>query len=128
MRILIYGTKEDCVSCISCLDDVAQLQYRHVEYARSNDYDEFVKALTEADNVIDLTVIISDGAEGMEAVMASKRSRPDVPAVWISDDANFAIQSYRMGCTFFGVRPVNKEMMADAIQNYNKERLGYGGR
>ncbi|MBQ4648683.1 MAG: hypothetical protein IJN86_07675 [Clostridia bacterium] len=124
MRILIYGTKEDCNGCISCLDDVAQLQYRHVEYISADDYDEFIKTLAETTSVIDLTIIISDGAEGMEAVMASKRASPEVPVVWISDDANFAIQSYRMGCTFFGVRPVSKEMMADAIQNYNKERLG----
>lgn len=123
MRIIIYGSEKDYDNCVSCLEDVSQLQYRHIEYEHTSNYDKFVQTLDSTNDVYDLVIVVQDGAEGMEAVMASKRVCPDTPVVWISDDAAFGIQSYRIGCTFFGVRPINKEMMADAIHKYNKERL-----
>ncbi len=122
MRIFIYGLKDDYNGCVACLEEVNGLQYRLIEYTHADDYDDYIKRLTACD-AQDLIIVIFDGAEGMEAVMASKRVWPDTPVIWISDDSNFGIQSYRIGCTFFGVKPVNKEMMAEAIQRYNKERL-----
>ena len=124
MHIIIYGEKKDCDTCISCLSDVPELQYRLVEYTYINDYDEFVLALDRGGFQPDLVVVASDGAAGMEAVMASKRSRPDVAVVWMSNDGDFGAQSYRLGCTFFGVKPITKELIQNAIQKYNKERLG----
>ena len=83
MRIFIYASDEDYNNCISCLEDVAELQYRHIEYTHSHDYDDYIKRLI-ACNEQDLVIVVFDGAEGMEAVMASKRLCPDAPVIWIS--------------------------------------------
>lgn len=124
MHILIYGEENDCDICISCLSDVPELQYRLIEYTTVNDYDEYISTLDCHGDKIELAVVTANGAEGMEAVMAAKRSRSDVSVVWISNDGNFGTQSYRLGCTFFGIKPITKELLQNAIRKYNKERLG----
>lgn len=124
MHIVIYGEKADCDICISCLGDVSELQYRLIEYTTVNDYDEFIGIIDNGRCKTDLVLVTANGAEGMEAVTASKGLRPDVAVVWISEDGNFGTQSYRLGCTYFGVKPITQDLLNNAIQKYNKERLG----
>lgn len=124
MRIFVYGIKSDYDTCVSLLSDVPELQYRHLNYSHTDSYDDFIKLLADQKNELDLIVIVSDGASGMEAVMAAKSVSSSVPVVWISDDAGFGTQSYRLGCSFFGVKPMSGEMMVNAIRKYSQERVG----
>jgi len=122
MHIVVYGTKSDYDACISCLGAVPRLQYRRVLYTHAEDYDSLIRHLGSQD-AADLIIVTVDGAEGMEGAMASKRLRDDVPVIWISDDANFGVQSHRLGCTFFAVKPITEQVMANAIHHYRQERV-----
>ena len=53
----------------------------------------------------DLIIVLADGADGMEGVIAAKNADGDTPVIWLSDDEGFGAQSYRLGCTYFHKKP-----------------------
>lgn len=123
MHIVVYGKKEDYDACVFCLDSIPELQYRKLRYTHTDDYDSFIGFLGSC-GVPDLIIVTVDGAEGMEGVMASKRLCGNVSVVWFSDDLNFGVQSMRLGCTFFGTKPITKQAVSTAISKYRQERIG----
>ncbi len=50
----------------------------------------------------DAAVVLTDGAQGMEAAMIVRRLYPTLPLIWFSDDHAFATQAYRLQASYFG--------------------------
>lgn len=115
MKIVIYGHGHEREEFCSLLEIQASLAFRQSEYKFCEDYDDFIKTLSDGE--YDLIIVAVDGAIGMEGVIASKNIRPDTAVIWFSDDKAFGAQSYRLGCSYFSVKPVTDEALSNAIHS-----------
>ena len=123
MKVLVYGHKNEYEECALLLSALPVLQYRRMEFCHAEDYDSFIGLLPEMESE-DPVVILTDGAEGMEGVLAAKRQSPALPVFWFSNDKGFGVQSHRLECTFFAVKPLTEQKVQAAIEAYQKERIG----
>lgn len=121
MNIIVYGLINDYNACVSFMDDLPELQYRQIRYTHTECYDDFILELNNTR--YEIIAILMDGAEGMEGVIASKEIYPQSSVIWISDDEGFGVQSHRLGCTFFGTKPITEELLSSAIKRYREERI-----
>lgn len=111
MKLILYGTASDREGFSKALAALPDCSYRSFRIADYADYDGFIAGLGEAQCV----VVMMDGADGMEGVMAAKELRGDVPVIWFSDDGGFGAQSYRLGCAYFHEKPVSSRILSAAI-------------
>ena len=118
MRILLFGSLEDYIHTLDCQDMVCELQYRRIECIHAPDFDSFLEKLRAT--VYDVIVVSASGAEGMEGVIAAQKLVPDGHIVWLSDDPGFGIQAHRLGCTYFGVKPITEALIAKAYRAYHQ--------
>ncbi len=111
IKTLLFGTPQECESTGQILQSTLVghcLEYRHV-----NDMEEFEAALVEWEP--SLTVVVADGAAGLESVFRSRNRRPCVPVFWFSDDREFGMQSYRLECAYFSTKPITHDKLSHAI-------------
>ncbi len=113
MRIMLYGTSEECKRIREMCETQTFLAFRNVEYIEKNDYESYVRALAEKD--ITGVLVLADGANGMEGVIASKEMRSQVPVAWFSDDVGFGCQSYRLNAAYFHSKPITPELLDIAL-------------
>lgn len=113
--------KEDFDACVSGIGSLAELQYRQIQYTHADNFDLLLEILPRIKS--DVILVLADGAEGMEGVIASKKLCPDTAVVWFSDDEGFGPQSYRLGCTYFASKPVTEHILSSAFQKYRQERI-----
>ena len=124
MDVLIYGNAEERDLLMRHLRTEACMAFRLVKYSNAEDYDTFLKLLRKGD--YDMVFILADNAAGMEGVIASQNVHPETPIVWFSNDKNFVAQSYRLGVTYFSVKPINDRTVNLALQRcYSKEEVAY---
>ena len=114
MNIIIYGTKTEYVSLRADLENETVLQYRQIRYRHEEHYDDLLKALSEES--YDMIFVLQNGAEGMEGVIASRNLCPNASVIWFSDDKGFGVQSYRLNCSFFAVKPVSVKILSLALE------------
>lgn len=113
MRILLFGNYNECQKAIKYIDEIPEILHRKKEHRVIDDYDEFYKEVV--DYAPHLTVVLADGAGGMEGVYRSRQARPEVPVFWFSDDWNFGNQSHRLQCTYFSGKPMSADKFQRAI-------------
>ena len=77
MKVLVYGQKNEYEECALLLSALPVLQYRRMEFCHAEDYDSFIGLLPEMESE-DPVVILTDGAEGMEGVLAAN---PDLTVI-----------------------------------------------
>lgn len=118
MRILLFGSIEDYTCVLNCQDLVCDLQYRRIKCCHAPDFDSFLDQLRG--DSYDIIVVSAGGAEGMEGVIAAQKLVPNGDIVWLSDDPGFGIQAHRLGCTYFGVKPITEELIAKAYRAYHQ--------
>lgn len=112
MRTLIYGTPCEC-------SDAADAMRR---MSRSADCEfRFVYSLESLPEQLaafrpGLFVVLKNGAAGMEGVYCARRSQPDLPLFWFSDDCGFGMQSHRLECDYFAVKPFTTEKLQKAMR------------
>lgn len=111
MLICIYGTANEADILKAKIAQLALFAYRKISYRVCRKYEAFVHEFSMAD----LIVVLADGADGMEGVIAVKRSGSDMPVIWLSDDEGFAVQSYRLGCNYFHKKPITLEKLREAL-------------
>ncbi len=63
----------------------------------------------------DLIIVAAPGAEGMETVITAREAAPETPLLWCSDDAAFAVASYRLRCSLFLPLPLQPDQVRDAM-------------
>lgn len=114
MNVLIYGNTREKDLIIQHMKSQACMAFRLLHFTQTEDYDEFVDHLQKG--VPDLIYVTMDNAAGMEGVIAVKNLHPHTPIVWFSNDKNFVAQSYRLGVSYFSVKPIDGKMMNLAIE------------
>lgn len=113
VKILLFGEEDECNQAIQCLNQISELSEK-TKYSRvTDDYDEFYKEVVDYEP--DLTVVLADGANGMEGVYRSRQARPEIPVFWFSNDWNFGNQSHRLKCAYFSGKPVSTDKFQRAI-------------
>ena len=114
MDVLIYGNSTEKEILIQHLKTEACTAFRKIRYSHAEDYDFYLKKLRE--RYYDIVFILADNAVGMEGVIAAQTVHPENPIVWFSNDKNFVAQSYRLGVTYFAVKPVEKKAVTLALK------------
>ena len=111
LNIVIYGQEKECEEALSLLKKSNQ----NFDYATSftNDNDELQQLL--ALGKTKLVIVLADGADGMEAVYTAKGYEPNLIVFWFSNDVRFAMQSHRLECAYFSVKPLTAEKLAKAF-------------
>lgn len=118
MEIIIYGLQKDYNTVLACMDALPELQYRRIDCSHTENYDDFLHLLHT--KRYDMVIVLADGAEGMEGVIASQTLSPDTMKVWISNDEGFGIQAHRMNCAYFAVKPITEEMVSKAYRVWQR--------
>ena len=111
MLICVYDTANESEILKAKISKLALCAYRKIAYRICRRYESFVGGLKNAD----LIVVLADGADGMEGVMAVKNADKNTPVIRLSDDEGFAAQSYRLGCTYFHTKPIPIEKLEEAM-------------
>ena len=114
MNILIYGNTRDQELIIQHMRSQACMAFRKLDVKQTEDYDEFLTFLERTD--YELVFVAMDSATGMEGVIAVKNLQPHTPVIWISNDKNFVAQSYRLGVTYFSVKPIEERIIGLALK------------
>lgn len=90
------------------------MAFRRINYLHTENYDTFLEMLDEEE--YEMVFVMMDNAVGMEGVIAVQNLHPDTPIIWFSNDKNFVAQSYRLGVTYFSVKPIEEKTIRLALQ------------
>ena len=118
MEVLIYGSKTEKELLIRHMESEACMAFRLMKYSHAEDYDTYLKELRNQE--YDIVFVMADNAAGMEGVIALQNVNPETPIVWFSNDKNFVAQSYRLGVTYFSVKPIDGKTVCLALQRCKK--------
>ena len=83
MRSAVYGTKTDREELSRLLSALPEQCYRKIRVTDYPDRDSFIAGLRESPP--DIVVVMMDGADGMEGVIAARNICGDVLVLWFSD-------------------------------------------
>ena len=119
MNVLIYGNAREKEILVQHLKSQACMAFRVVEYSHAKEYDNYLAMLRMQS--YDIVFILMDNAAGMEGVIAAKNVQPDVSIVWFSNDKNFVAQSYRLGVTYFAVKPIDEKIVRLALEKCQRK-------
>lgn len=111
LNIILYGQENECNDTISLLRKSNQNYNYSASCANNNDKLQQLLALSKTS----LIIVLADGADGMEAVYTAKKYEPEIVVFWFSNDINFAMQSHRLECAYFSVKPITEEKLAKAF-------------
>ena len=114
MKAVIYSNRNDHAELMSIICKMPEWCPPHCEFIHLDDYDDLRRSLA-ADRP-DFIIVYFDGAHGMEACIGIKKITPSTPLIWFSNDRGFGPQSYRLDCTFFGIKPASEERLQSAFQ------------
>lgn len=119
MNVVVFATEQDYTNLKKTTEYVINSKEQVVNWTYANDYDEFRKILSDANQ--NLMVVMIDGARGMEACIGARKIRPNMPLFWFSNDDGFGPQSYRLNCTYFGIKPVMEQSIKMAYMCYERQ-------
>ncbi len=111
MLICVYDTANEAEILKAKITQIATAACRRIAYRVCQRYESFATECKTAD----LIIVLADGADGMEGVIAAKNADRDTPVIWLSDDEGFGAQSYRLGCTYFHKKPIPLEKLKEAL-------------
>ena len=114
LRTLIYGANDESREVVELLQTILAQREREHQCLHTDNLDDFQVRLVEWNP--GLAIVLANGAAGMEGVYLVKRSNPDIPIFWFSDDRNFGMQSHRLECAYFAAKPVTREKLEKAFQ------------
>ena len=114
IKTLIYGDPGECADAEAVLRSLEPLLGFGMEFRYSHCHDDFREQLPQWKP--GLSLVLPNGAEGMEGVFAVKEHHPNSLVFWFSDDQGFGMMSYRLECDYFSVKPVTKEKIIRAFR------------
>jgi two-component SAPR family response regulator len=112
MKVLLFGSEAECDLIIEVLkcSSIA----KRLEYSQTDNSDELLNKLKSINP--DMVIVSSDGAFGMERIIATRKLCPDAMLLWFSNDKDFGAQAYRLNCDYFSVKPVTKQRVLSVIE------------
>jgi len=114
IRIIVCGGKQECCNTVELFQGLELFQQRNMESLHIDDREELGEQLVSWKP--HLVIVQENGAAGMEYVYRAREIKPEVPVFWFSDDHEFGLQSYRLECEYFSVKPVTKEKLKRAFE------------
>ena len=123
MRVLFYGEAAECDQAVAafCTLPLVGKKTSLCTYSRESFRDNLVAWLPS------LIVVLADRSEGMDGVYLAKQLRPELPLFWFSDDKGFGMQSHRLGCDYFAVKPFTVEKLCKALRRCCHMGIRIGG-
>lgn len=112
-NIILYGPHEECEIAAELIRRLVMFADSIFEFA--NKREDLQKKLKAAD--VKLVIVLSNGADGMEGVYAVRDCDTQQPIFWFSDDINFAMQSHRLECSYFAIKPLTEDKLFRAMQH-----------
>lgn len=113
MNILFFGEAAECQPAIDTVQGFLHMKEEPDSIRRVNSRDALRMQLAGWEP--SLILVLADRSRGMEGVYAAKETRPEIPVFWFSDDEGFGMQSYRLECDYFAVKPVTEEKLKMAF-------------
>ncbi|MBR3811700.1 MAG: hypothetical protein IKJ16_05145 [Agathobacter sp.] len=114
MKVLIYGVDSDKALISNHMKKQPDMAFRLIQYTQTEDYDSFLELMEKSE--YEIIIVMMDNAAGMEGARAAKELKPHTPVLWFSNDKNFVAQSYRLGVTYFSVKPIEERIIGLALQ------------
>lgn len=126
MRVMLYGEVAECQQAMEILQGcpLTAAEPCRIQYTGSRDV--FREQLVAWDP--QLVVILADRSNGMEGVYTARETRPDTPVFWFYDDVGFGMQSHRLECDYFAVKPVTAEKLKKAFRRCRHIGIQIAGR
>ena len=112
-RTLIFGADDESYELQLLLSKQLIYQQNQHNFITKSDLDEFRVKMIDWQPT--LVIIISNGAMGMEAAYITRKNNLDVPLLWFSDDIDFGMESHRLNCDYFSVKPITEEKISKAL-------------
>ena len=125
IRTLLFGGEAECRAAAEALRTLDLLTHHVHDHRHVDDLEELDVVL--ADWMPTLLIVLANGARGMEGVFRAKERRPELPVFWFSDDREFGMQSYRLGCAYFSTKPLTPDKISHAIRRCEHVGIRYGG-
>ncbi len=113
MQIAVFADRPYQEIIRNHIDLSPALRFRKLDLICAADHDSFTSLSVDRPEMV---LVMSDGAKGMEAVIAGRKCYPQAPVAWFSDDAEFGAQSYRLGCSYFAPLPLTEEKLLAALK------------
>ena len=113
-NIILYGEQQECEEVITLLKINPILNGKKLICSCINEQEELQMRLVDGNR--DLVIVLADGAKGMEGVYTVKEHDRDLAVFWFSNDRNFAVQSHRLDCTYFAVKPLTEKKLTKAFE------------
>ncbi len=114
MNVLIYGNTRDKEILVQHMKSMASMAFRLLEVTQTDDYDQYLNLLQTKD--YEIVFVMMDNAAGMEGVIAVQNLKPEISIIWFSNDKHFVAQSYRLGVTYFAVKPITEKTLKLALE------------
>ena len=123
IKTLLFGEFQECDAIGKMLGQTEGFATDAHEFRHIDDIEEFEKILVTW--MPSLVIVLADGAAGMESVYRSRQRRPSLPVFWFSDDREFGMQSFRLGCAYFSTKPVTPEKIKLALRRCDHVGISY---
>ena len=114
-NIILYGKQQECEEVVALLKINPILNGRQLICSCINEQEELQMRLVDGKR--DLVIILADGAKGMEGVYTVKEHDRDLAVFWFSNDRSFALQSHRLDCDYFAVKPLTETKLTKALEH-----------
>ncbi len=79
-------------------------------------------AMTAQSPGYDAAVVAVDGPEGLTAVRTLRERSPQLPILWIADEAEYAVFAFRYRVTAFLLRDASQTALCTAIDEIRREQ------
>lgn len=113
IRTAIFGSVSECSSVKRILSGIAQSDGLEIQTHLFQEIDDLRFCMVTQSP--DLVISLADGTAGMEAIYLVRKYDAALPVLWFSDDPGFAMQSHRLDCSYFSVKPLTPEKMRLAL-------------
>lgn len=114
MRFALFGKKEEFNELVKIFQSILDMDSTEVTFSSWDNYDEFIHDYP--DTPYDALFVMADGGEGLEALNAGITINNRIPRVWFASDKKLGPQAVRMGTSFFAPKPINKEVVEQALK------------
>jgi two-component SAPR family response regulator len=113
-RTLIFGFDNESFELQQLLKKQMIFKQNYCTFITISELEEFRVKMIDWQPT--LVIIVSNGALGMEAAHIARKKDLDVPLLWFSDDIDFGMESHRLNCDYFSVKPVTEEKIQRALR------------
>ena len=115
LRIVMYGPDaEENRQIRAVLEDLIwSMQLKPVFHEFTEEREPFLTCVQH--NPYLVMLIVQSGQEGLETARMAKEANSEARLVWFSKE-DYALASYELRLTFFGLLPINREKAVSALR------------